>query len=39
LEQQINIKFHVKLGKNADDTSAVLSKAYVGEAIKNQVFF
>jgi hypothetical protein len=38
LEQQINIKFCVKLGKNATDTCAMLSKAYGGEAMKSQVF-
>jgi hypothetical protein len=34
LEQQINIKFCVKLGKNTCDTCAVLSEAYGGEALK-----
>jgi hypothetical protein len=33
LEQQINIKFCVKLGKNASDTCAMLSKAYEGEVM------
>jgi hypothetical protein len=28
LEQQINIKFCVKLGKNANDISTTLSEAY-----------
>jgi hypothetical protein len=30
----INIKFYVKLGKNASDTYAVLSKVYGGEVVK-----
>jgi hypothetical protein len=34
LEQQINIQFYVKLGKNASNTCAVLSEAYGGEAMK-----
>jgi hypothetical protein len=34
LEEQINIKFCTKLGKNANDTSAMLSKAYRGEVMK-----
>jgi hypothetical protein len=34
LEQRINIKFCVKLGKNASDTYAVLFKAYAGEGMK-----
>jgi len=34
LEQPINIKFCVKLGKNASDTCAMLSEAYEGEAMK-----
>jgi hypothetical protein len=34
LEQRINIKFCVKLGKNASDTCAMLSEAYGGEAMK-----
>jgi len=38
LEQRIDIKFCVKLGKNASDTCAMLSKAYGGEAVKCQVF-
>jgi hypothetical protein len=38
LEQQINIKFCVKLGTNASDTCAVLSEAYVGETMRSQVF-
>jgi hypothetical protein len=39
LEQQINIKFCVKLGKNVSDTYAVLSEAYVGEAMKKSCVF
>jgi len=38
LEQQINIKFCVKLGKNANDTFAVLFEAYGGEAMKSRMF-
>jgi hypothetical protein len=34
LEQRNNIKFCVKLGKNASDTFAMLSEAYGGEAMK-----
>jgi hypothetical protein len=34
LEQRINIKFCVKLGKNASDTFEMLSVAYGGEAVK-----
>jgi hypothetical protein len=34
LELQINIKFCMKLGSNARDTCAVLSKAYGEEAMK-----
>jgi len=34
LEQWINIKFYMKLGKNASDTCALLSEAYGGEAGK-----
>jgi hypothetical protein len=34
LKQQINIKFCVKLGENASDTCAMLSKAYGGETTK-----
>jgi hypothetical protein len=34
LEQQSSIKFCVKLGKNASDTCAMLSKAYGGQATK-----
>jgi hypothetical protein len=39
LEQQINIKFCVKLGKNMSDTSAVLSEAYGAEAMKMSSVF
>jgi predicted secreted protein len=39
LEQQRNIKFCVKLGKNASDTCAVFSKSYGGYALtKSSVF-
>jgi hypothetical protein len=38
LEQWINIKYCVKLGTNASDICAMVSKAYAGEAIKSQVF-
>jgi hypothetical protein len=34
LEQCVNIKFCVKLGKNASDTCAVPSEAYGGDAMK-----
>jgi hypothetical protein len=34
LEQQINIKFCVKLGKNASDTCAVLSETFGGDTMK-----
>jgi len=33
LEKQNNIRFCVKLGKNASDTCAILPKAYGGEAV------
>jgi uncharacterized metal-binding protein len=39
LEQQINIKFCIKLGKNASDICAMLSKAYGGEAVKKSNVF
>jgi hypothetical protein len=39
LEQHTNIKFCVKLGKNASDTCAVLSKTYGGEAMKESRVF
>jgi len=39
LEQQINIKFCVKLGKNSSDTCVMLSDAYVGEAMKMSCVF
>jgi len=34
LEQQINIKFWMKLGKNANDTYAMLFEVYVGESME-----
>jgi hypothetical protein len=34
LEEQISIKFCVKLGKNRSDNCAVLSKAYGGKTMK-----
>jgi hypothetical protein len=34
LEQRINIKFCVKLGKNASDICTILSEDYGGDAIK-----
>jgi hypothetical protein len=39
LEQRINIKFCVELGKNANDTRKMLSKAYWGEAMKKPTVF
>jgi hypothetical protein len=39
LEQQINIKFCMKLGKIASDICAVLSEAYGGETLKNSSVF
>jgi hypothetical protein len=39
LEQRINIKFCVKLGKTASDTCAMLSEAYEGEAMKKSSIF
>jgi hypothetical protein len=39
LEQQSNIKFCMKLGKNASDTYAVLTKYYGGEAMKKSHVF
>jgi hypothetical protein len=39
LDQRINIKFCVKLGKNASDTCAMLSDAYGGEAMKKLSVF
>jgi hypothetical protein len=39
LEQQVKIKFFVKLGENASDSCAVLSEAYRGEAMKKSVVF
>jgi len=39
LEKQSNIRFCVKLGKNASDTCAILPKAYGEEAMmKSSVF-
>jgi hypothetical protein len=35
LEQRVNIKFCVVLGKNASDTFVMLSEAYSGEALKD----
>jgi hypothetical protein len=34
LERRINVKFFVKLGKNASDTCAMVSEGYGGEAMK-----
>jgi len=34
LEQQIYIKFYVKLGKNANDTCALPSEAYGEKALR-----
>jgi hypothetical protein len=34
LEQRINLRFFVKLGKNASDTCAMLSEVCGGEAVK-----
>jgi hypothetical protein len=39
LEQRINMKFCVKLGKNASDTGAVFSEGYGGEAVRKLSFF
>jgi hypothetical protein len=39
LEQPINIQHCVKLGKNASDTCAMLSKAYEGEDTKKSSVF
>jgi hypothetical protein len=39
LEQQINIKFRVKLGKNANDTSSVIFEDCRGEAVKKSAVF
>jgi hypothetical protein len=38
LEQRITIKCRVKSGNNASDTCEMLSGAYGGEALKNEVF-
>jgi hypothetical protein len=34
LEQEIVVKFYMKLGKNASDACAMLSEAYGGEVVK-----
>jgi hypothetical protein len=39
LEQRINFKFCVKLGKNASDTCAMPSKVYVGDAMEGSSVF
>jgi hypothetical protein len=39
LDQRINIKFCMKLGKSARDTCAMLSEAYGGEAMINSNVF
>jgi hypothetical protein len=39
LEQRINIKFCVKLGKNASDTYAMFSEVYGEEAMKKPCAF
>jgi hypothetical protein len=39
LEQRLNIKFGVKLGKNANDTCTVLAEAYGGEVMKKSNVF
>jgi hypothetical protein len=39
LEKQINIRFCVKLGKNANDTCIVFSEAYGGEAVEKFTCF
>jgi len=38
LEQRINTKFSVKVGKNASNTSELLSEAYGGEAMRSRDF-
>jgi hypothetical protein len=35
----MNIKFDVKLGKNANDALALFSEAYWGEAMEQSSFF
>jgi len=35
LEQRINVKFCVKLGRNASDSCAMISEAYGGEAVES----
>jgi hypothetical protein len=39
LEQRINVKFCVKVRRNASDTYAMLSKAYGGKAMKKSDTF
>jgi transposase len=39
LEERINIKFYVELGKNARDTCAMLSEAYEEEVMKKSSVF
>jgi hypothetical protein len=39
LEQRINIKFCVKLGKNTNNTFALLCQDYGGEAMKKSRVF
>jgi hypothetical protein len=39
LDQRINIKFCVNLGKNASDTCTMLSEAYGEEAVKKSSVF
>jgi len=39
LDQQINLKFCMKLGMNASDPCTVLPEAYWGEAVKKSSVF
>jgi len=39
LEQRINIRFFVKLDKNASDICAMFSEAYVVGAVRKSSFF
>jgi hypothetical protein len=39
LEQRINSKFYVQLGKNASDTCEMHSETYVGEDMKKSNVF
>jgi hypothetical protein len=39
VEQRINIKFCLKLGKNASGTCALLPEAYWGEAVEKLSVF